>query len=67
MCEECKHGNTKHTIEECKQWAINKGGECLSDKYINSKTPLLWKCKNPEHKPWKARIDHIKKRNHSDF
>ncbi|CAG8785259.1 4408_t:CDS:1, partial [Acaulospora morrowiae] len=27
-----------------KEIAYDKGGECLSEKYINSKSLMLWKC-----------------------
>jgi len=42
-CPQCC-SNFKKTIEECKDYAESKGGECLSVEYINSKTKLLWKC-----------------------
>lgn len=32
------------TIEEMKTLAIERGGECLSEKYINNHTDLIWKC-----------------------
>jgi len=34
----------KHTIEEIKELARAKGGECLSDKYISTRTKLTFKC-----------------------
>ncbi len=33
-------------IEKLKQIALSKGGLCLSDKYVNSKTKLQFKCVN---------------------
>ncbi len=33
-----------YTIEDCIKAAQGKGGECLSDEYINMKTKMLWKC-----------------------
>lgn len=42
-CPYCSN-HVKLTIEDMKQLAINKNGICLSDKYINAKTKLLWKC-----------------------
>ena len=40
-------------IEKYRKVAIKRGGLLLSDKYINSNTPLLWQCKQ-EHQ-WKAK------------
>lgn len=34
----------KVSIEECKQLAIERGGECLSKEYKNCYTKMLWKC-----------------------
>jgi len=41
-CPYCA-GNAINTIEEAKQLAYNKSGQCLSNKYINSSSSLLWK------------------------
>ena len=32
---------TKYTIEDMKKLAKERGGECLSDEYINMKTNLM--------------------------
>ncbi len=42
-CPKCA-GNLKYTIEDIKKIAKAKRGKCLSTKYINIKTHLLWKC-----------------------
>lgn len=42
-CPYCSR-NVKHTIEEMKKIASERGGECLSDIYTNVKTKLKWKC-----------------------
>jgi hypothetical protein len=34
----------KLTLDIAKEIACNMEGECLSEKYINSKAPMLWKC-----------------------
>lgn len=34
----------KHTLEEFKSIAENKGGECTSLKYVNFNTKLAFKC-----------------------
>lgn len=42
-CPECA-GLKKRTIEEMRELAESRGGKCLSDKYVNIKTKLLWQC-----------------------
>jgi hypothetical protein len=37
---------------QAKEYAISKGGECLSTEYISAKSPLTWKCNNQAHKSW---------------
>nr|WKN35940.1 zinc-ribbon domain-containing protein [Tunicatimonas sp. TK19036] len=44
-CPFCAN-NRPHGIERMKALAATKGGTCLSEEYINSKTPLRWQCKN---------------------
>jgi hypothetical protein len=44
-CPECC-GTKKLTIEEMQNLAKNRGGKCLSDRYINNQTKLLWECSN---------------------
>jgi len=39
-----KSASRKVGIERCKQWALSKGGECLSTEYVNSDTKLHWEC-----------------------
>ena len=56
-CPYCA-GFVKLTIEEMQQLAIKNGGNCLSKKYTNSYTPLLWQCKKG-HK-WKANPGQVK-------
>lgn len=41
----CNTCNKIKTLDEIKNIAILKGGECLSDKYINSQAKLLFKCR----------------------
>jgi len=44
-CPTCAGQRGNHlTIEFMRQVAIERGGLCLSDQYLNSKTKLLWKC-----------------------
>jgi len=42
-CPQCS-GNIAKTISEIKEFAKNKGGECLSTSYKNRSTKLEWKC-----------------------
>ena len=50
----------KDTIEDCKQWALNKQGKCLEATYINSYTKMLWECEKGHQ--WMACWNHIKSR-----
>lgn len=47
----------KHTIDECRSFAIIKGGKCLSAEYNNNNVKLLWQCKNGHN--WYANFDSI--------
>jgi len=50
-CPECSK-NKKLTIFEMQRIALIKGGKCLSKKYINNSTKLLWQCKDGHE--WEA-------------
>src|SRR5580658_7384052 len=41
-------------LREMQAIAKERGGQCLSTEYVNSSTPLIFKCGNPEHEPWSA-------------
>lgn len=46
-CPQCTiHDKKIAALELMQEWAEKYGGKCLSKKYINSWTPLLWECKN---------------------
>ena len=49
----------KLTIDEMKDLAKQKLGECLSPEYANNKTKLLWRCKSGHE--WWAKPEHVKK------
>jgi len=51
----------KLTIDEMKALAESKGGQCLSNQYVNNTTPLTWQC-SKGHK-WDARPVEIKNLN----
>ncbi|MEK6884518.1 MAG: hypothetical protein AABY22_33105 [Nanoarchaeota archaeon] len=55
-CPECI-GLKKKTIQYCVEIATDRGGKCLSKKYINNKIELLWECSN--FHMWEARPDVI--------
>ena len=42
-CPECR-GGIRYSLERAKMLALTRGGECLSDSYVNSSSPLQWKC-----------------------
>ena len=48
----------KLALDIVKEIAYNKGGECLSKKYNNKKTLMLWRCSR-NHK-WTAPLTRIK-------
>jgi hypothetical protein len=47
-CPYCAE-NAPHTIGEARQIAHSKNGQCLSEKYYNIMSPLLWECFNGMH------------------
>ena len=57
-CPICR-GRKKITIEEMQNIAHNRGGKCLSTKYVNSSTKLRWQCK--EGHEWEAKSSVIKR------
>lgn len=46
-------------LNDCKNIAKRKGGECLSNKYINARTNLYWRCSKGHI--WQATPDNIKR------
>jgi len=57
-CVECSYNKKKLTIEECRLFAKNKGGECLSEKYNNCYTKMKWQCGDKHI--WDAIFTHLK-------
>jgi hypothetical protein len=53
-CAGCHRGN----LEEMKEIAANRGGKCLSGKYINSATKLKWECADGH--VWEALPSNVK-------
>jgi hypothetical protein len=56
-CPHCSK-NAKLTIEDVHRLAEMRGGRCLSDKYVNANTRLLWQC-NEGHQ-WQAVPNSVK-------
>jgi hypothetical protein len=42
-CPVCA-GNRKLKLKDLKRLALERGGKCLSRKYLNARTPLRWEC-----------------------
>ena len=59
-CPHCSR-KFKHTIEVAKRIAIERGGLCLSDHYINLRENLIWQCKF--YHIWSASLNNIKNHN----
>ena len=63
-CPECARKRMgayhKLTIEEMRQVAKRRGGECLSKIYVNAFTKLKWKCKLGHI--WYAQPQHVKRK-----
>ena len=56
-CPYCS-GRYSCNLELAKKVANEKGGDCISEKYINSITPLLWQC--AKNHLWYANLDKVK-------
>ena len=56
-CGKCA-GNVSGTIEEMRAIANSRGGECLSETYINSDTNLWWRCAKGH--TWQATPQNVK-------
>lgn len=51
-CPSCFRMRKRDTLEEMQEIAIQRGGRCLSDSYIDSAHALLWECEQGHR--WKA-------------
>ena len=56
-CPYCAN-KASHTIEDAKQVAFSKNGECLSEMYDNSFSYLSWRCS--EGHEWNASFNNVK-------
>ncbi len=61
-CPECgrfsSHDRHRLTIEKLRQTAIERGGRCLSKKYVNSDDKLRWECAQGHR--WTGRVGNIR-------
>lgn len=55
--------NISNKLKEVQEYAISRGGECVSTNYINTKTPLTFKCKVESHPVFTQRPYDMLKRN----
>ena len=51
----------KLTLNIAKEIAHSRGGECVSESYINCQMPMFWKCAK-DHL-WSARLSSVKNEN----
>ena len=58
-CARCI-GTQRLTLEECQTVAKERGGKCLSTKYINSVTKMKWECEKGH--TWESIFSNIKRR-----
>lgn len=57
-CPQCSFDKKRLTIEEMREIAKSRGGQCLSKHYKNAATKLLWECKLGHR--WEATPNNIK-------
>ena len=43
-CQQCAHEERRLGLEMARQVAVERGGECLSQAYVNRKSKLQWRC-----------------------
>ncbi|MED5618253.1 hypothetical protein [Ideonella sp. BN130291] len=57
-CLSCAHDARRLTIEHMRQAAHERGGRCLSDRYVNVSTKIRWEC----HKghTWESAYNNIR-------
>jgi len=58
-CPYCS--STKLGISEAKAIAYSRGGDCLTDSYVNCNGQLLWQCS--KNHQWYARLSYVKNNN----
>lgn len=43
-CPRCAHDRRRLTIGQMRALAASRGGECLSERYVDQRIPLRWRC-----------------------
>lgn len=62
-CPKCVgHFSKEEFLEMARQHALSKGGECLSNEYVNVYQKLKWKCQNTNHKSWESNYRQVVQR-----
>ena len=56
-CRRCAR-TTRCTIEQMQQLADSRGGQCLSERYVNGTTKLRWQC--ARRHTWEAAPRHVR-------
>ncbi|HVI39744.1 MAG TPA: hypothetical protein VM577_03715, partial [Anaerovoracaceae bacterium] len=51
-------------LERAQQYATVRGGLCLSTEFVDVKSPMLWKCSNPEHQQWHSSYTSVVTKQH---
>lgn len=57
-CQRCGIDAQRCTIEDARQVAHERGGECLSEHYVNARTKLTWQCHRGH--VWQANFDNVR-------
>ena len=57
-CPYCARESRRLGLASMKSFAKKRGGNCLSKRYVNERTPLLWECKKGHR--WRSRLSNIK-------
>ncbi|WP_241170345.1 hypothetical protein [Serratia marcescens] len=61
--EKCAKANTNHNgLKMAQDYAISKGGKCLSTHYVNAQGKLTWKCSDDNHPTWQAIYNNVVKK-----
>lgn len=56
-CAECTADSKGYTIDKCVALAAERGGKCLSEKYLNDYEPLRWECARGH--TWSATFNNV--------
>lgn len=54
-------GSNPLSVETLREVARQRGGQCISEKYVNANTPVIWRCAKGHE--WKATSGSVKNQN----